>query len=86
VVVGDDLINKLENHEPVDWRDIQKSSVQIWAYRIDALRIPEFTGHLGVYKWTYDYDDFIGYMAVCFLLRRSVRVSGMQDHYKMVGN
>ena len=63
VVVGEELIKKLENHLPVDWRDIQKSSVQIWGYRLDDLRIPEVLGHPGIYKWTYAYDDFIGYMA-----------------------
>jgi CRISPR-associated endonuclease/helicase Cas3 len=63
VVIGTDLINRLENHEPVNWRDIQKSSVQIWGYRLEDLRIPEVQHHPGMYKWTYEYDDFIGYMA-----------------------
>jgi len=63
VIVDVELINKLENHLPVDWRDIQKSSVQIWGYRLDNLRIPEVLWHPGMYKWTYAYDDFIGYMA-----------------------
>jgi len=63
VVVGEELIRRLEDHSRVDWRDIQKSSVQIWGYRLDDLRIPEVTGHPGLYKWTYPYDDFIGYMA-----------------------
>ena len=63
VVVGEDLINRLETHQPTEWRDIQKSSVQIWGYRLDNLRIPEVLGHPGVYKWTYEYDDFVGYMA-----------------------
>lgn len=63
VVVGEDIVNKLENYLPVDWRDIQKSSVQIWGYRLDNLRIPEVLGHPGIYKWTYAYNDFIGYMA-----------------------
>jgi len=53
----------LESHLPIDWRDIQKSSVQIWGYRLDDLRIPEVLDHPGIYKWTYAYDDFIGYMA-----------------------
>jgi CRISPR/Cas system-associated endonuclease/helicase Cas3 len=61
VVVGE-LIEKLENHLPVNWRDIQKSSVQIWGYRLNGLRIPEILGRPGLYKWTYAYDDFIGYM------------------------
>jgi hypothetical protein len=63
VVVGDNLISRLEKYESVDWREIQKSSVQLWAYRLNALRIPEVTGHPGVYKWIYAYDDFIGFMA-----------------------
>ena len=63
VVVGEDLINRLESYQPATWRDIQKSSVQIWGYRLDDLRLPEVLGHPGVYKWTYEYDDFVGYMA-----------------------
>ena len=63
VVVSEILIKKLENHCQVDWRDMQKSSVQIWGYRLDNLHIPEIVGHPGVYKWTYPYNDFIGYMA-----------------------
>jgi len=63
VVVGAELISKLAGHHPVDWRDIQKSSVQIWGYRLDYLRIPEVERYRGMYKWIYEYDDFIGYMA-----------------------
>lgn len=63
VVVGEELIRKLEGHQPVDWRDIQKSSVQIWGYRLDKLGIPEFEKYHGMYKWVYEYNDFIGYMA-----------------------
>jgi len=63
VVVGDELIGKLEKHQKVHWQDIQRSSVQIWGYRLDDLRLPEVLGYPGVYKWTYDYNNFIGYMA-----------------------
>lgn len=63
VVVGEELIKKLESHYPVDWRDIQKSSVQIWGYRLEKLCIPEFERYRGMYKWIYEYNDFIGYMA-----------------------
>ena len=62
VVVGKELIDNLESYQPVNWRDVQNSSVQLWGYRLDALRIPEVLGHPGIYKWTYAYDDFIGYM------------------------
>jgi len=63
VVVDQSMVKKMELHLPVDWRDIQKTSVQIWGYRLDYLRIPEVSGHPGIYKWLYNYDDFIGYMA-----------------------
>ncbi len=63
VVVGKEAISKLENDLQVDWRDIQKTSVQIWGYRLDDLQVPEILGHPGMYKWTYAYDAFIGYMA-----------------------
>ena len=63
VVVDTEIVKKLEYHLSVDWRDIQKASVQIWGYRLDALRIPEILGHPGMYKWSYAYNDFIGYMA-----------------------
>jgi len=62
VVIGDDIVERLEKHLSVNWRDIQNSSVQIWGYRLDALRIPEVSGYRGIYRWTYAYDNFIGYM------------------------
>lgn len=63
VIVDSELVEKLENHVRVDWREIQKLSVQIWGYRLVEMRIPEVVGHPGMYKWNYAYDDFIGYMA-----------------------
>ena len=63
VVIGEELIKKIESHQQVSWREIQKSSVQIMGYRLDNLRIPEFGKYRGIYKWPYDYNDFIGYMA-----------------------
>ena len=62
VVVGDDLIRRIESFELVDWREIQKNSVQIWGYRIDALHIPELRRHSGVYAWNLGYSPFIGIM------------------------
>jgi CRISPR-associated endonuclease/helicase Cas3 len=63
VLVGEELIRKLESNLPVDWREVQKSSVQVWGYRLHDLSIPEVSGYPGIYKWAYAYDDFIGYMA-----------------------
>jgi len=63
VVIGQEIVDRLETHQPVSWRGIQKSSVQIWGYRLEYLRLPEVMDHPGIYKWIYDYNDFIGYMA-----------------------
>lgn len=62
-VVDKSVIERLEKYEKVDWQDIQKGSVQIWGYRLDALRTPEFPNHPGLFRWNLLYDDFIGYMA-----------------------
>ncbi|MCD4779998.1 MAG: CRISPR-associated protein [Candidatus Omnitrophica bacterium] len=63
VVVDDNLVQRLEKYEKVDWREIQKGSVRIWGYRLEALRIPEIITRTGIYKWNLEYDNFIGYMA-----------------------
>ena len=62
VVVGDDLIRRIESFEPVDWREIQKNSVQIWGYRIENLHVPEINRHPGVYAWHLAYSQFLGIM------------------------
>jgi CRISPR-associated endonuclease/helicase Cas3 len=62
-VVENSLIQKIERHEKIDWMVLQHGSVQIWGYKLEALRIPEFDEFPGVYKWNLDYDDFLGYMA-----------------------
>lgn len=63
VVVDTALVKRLAHHQSVDWREIQTCSVQIWGYRLTELRLPEISGHPGLYEWTYDYNDFVGYMA-----------------------
>jgi len=63
VVINENTVWKMENHYPLTWRDIQNTSVQIWGYRLKGLQVPEISGHPGIYKWVYHYDDFIGYMA-----------------------
>lgn len=57
------VIERLQRHLPVGWREIQKSSVQIWGYRLEILKLPEIHGYRGLYKWVYPYDSFLGYMA-----------------------
>lgn len=45
----------------VDWRDLQKKSVQMAHYKLIQLRTPEILP--GLYEWNLMYDDFLGYMA-----------------------
>lgn len=61
VVVDKQLINRLEQYQPVNWKEIQQGSVQIWGYRLEALKVQEIRD--GIYKWNYPYNDLLGYMA-----------------------
>ncbi len=62
VLVNADVVRRVETFESVDWRDIQRNSVQIWGYNIDKLQIPELAHHPGMYKWHLAYSPFLGYM------------------------
>ena len=62
VVVGADLVERIEAFQPVDWREIQRNSVQLWGYRIDDLHVPEMNRHPGVFKWHLKYSNFLGCM------------------------
>lgn len=62
VIVDPEVADSLENYERVNWKNVHRASVQIWGYRLDKLRVPEITGHPGMYKWEYGYDCFLGYM------------------------
>ena len=46
----------------VDWKEIQRRSVQVWKYRIDDLHIPEIRRHPGVFSWHLKYSSFLGIM------------------------
>lgn len=63
VVVNQSLIESLKNYESVNWKQVQDYSVQIWGYKLESLKIPEFHNYPGLYYWTYEYDSFLGYMA-----------------------
>lgn len=63
VLIDKSIKEKIKQNIKVNWLDIQNGSVQIWGYRLDALRIPEIPGVKGLHEWNYDYDNFIGYMA-----------------------
>jgi hypothetical protein len=73
-VVDSGLVQRIERHEKIDWLTLQRGSVQIWGYKLEALRIPEFAQLPGIYKWNLGYDSFLGYMAG--LLKVEAFVSG----------
>ena len=62
VVIDEKIITRLETYQPVTWQDIQQSSVQIWGYRLNDLRVQEIHGKPDMYKWDLAYDNFLGYM------------------------
>ncbi|MHB9012619.1 MAG: DEAD/DEAH box helicase [Ignavibacteriaceae bacterium] len=65
VLIDQELIRKLENYQKVDPKDINRKSVQIWATKINKLRVEALIGSSdsGLYVWPYEYDpDFLGYM------------------------
>ena len=63
VVISKSLIERIEKCEPVDWRELQRHSVQLYATKVEGLRLREAPGLRNVFFWDLAYDDFLGYMA-----------------------
>jgi len=68
VVVQSELIQRLENPDRSqwpDWRELMLGSVQLWANRLDAGKLPvKPLGHDGeLWAWIGEYNPFLGYMA-----------------------
>ena len=68
VVVEADLIQRLENPDRSQWpgwRELMLGSVQLWANRLDAGKLPlKPLGHDGeIWAWVGEYNPFLGYMA-----------------------
>jgi CRISPR-associated endonuclease/helicase Cas3 len=68
VVAEPGLIRRLENPDRSqwpDWRELMLGSVQLWAKRLDAGKLPvKPIGHDGeLWAWIGEYDSFLGYMA-----------------------
>lgn len=59
-VVDADVAERLHAGK-VNWRELQKVSVQIAKYKLDELRIPHIVDE--IYHWNLEYDHFLGYMA-----------------------
>jgi CRISPR-associated protein Cas4 len=60
-IVDDKLAEKIKRNEKVDWRDVQKNSVQIQYYKCAQYGSEEILP--GLYQWNLLYNDFLGYMA-----------------------
>jgi CRISPR-associated endonuclease/helicase Cas3 len=62
VVVSQSLQDRLKRWEAVDWQELQKHSVQVYADKVDNLGLESAPGMADVYFWNLPYDDFLGYM------------------------
>jgi CRISPR-associated endonuclease/helicase Cas3 len=62
-VVDEDLIRRLERHEPVNATELQKLSVHVPRYRKDEYTLKPITGYQDIHAWNLKYDAFLGYMA-----------------------
>ena len=64
VVVDPALVERLNEGGRVPWRELLRGSVQLWAKRVEQLKIQRVNGHEELYYWTGAYDsEFLGYMA-----------------------
>jgi CRISPR-associated endonuclease/helicase Cas3 len=63
VIVDEDLCRRIENHDRIDFREIQQKSVAIYTAKAIGYAVAPLRGHEGLHAWTLAYDDFLGYMA-----------------------
>jgi CRISPR-associated endonuclease/helicase Cas3 len=63
VVISKSLAARIEKGESVDWRELQRHSVQIYATKVEGLRLREAPGLRDVFFWDLEYNEFLGYMA-----------------------
>ena len=63
VVISKSLVMRIERGESVDWRELQRHSVQLYATKVEGLSLRESPALQDVFFWDLPYDDFIGYMA-----------------------
>jgi CRISPR-associated endonuclease/helicase Cas3 len=75
VVINNEIINAIKNYNKVSWQDIQKHSVRIYGHNLERYAIEEFMP--GMYKWTLDYDDFLGIMAGALIVIKAISGEGL---------
>lgn len=70
VVVDRALASRLRSGHRVGFRTLLENSVQLWAHKIDELRLEALPGERELFVWPYEYEpDFLGYMAGALKLR-----------------
>jgi len=67
VVIDRDMTDRICRGN-IDWKELQKNSVQIAKYKLDELRTPEVLED--IYIWNLNYNDFLGYMAGIIQLKK----------------
>ncbi len=68
LAVVDASIAEQLRYGKVNWRELQKASVQIAKYKLDELRTPHIVDD--IYRWNLEYDGFLGYMAGIVKLKK----------------
>lgn len=82
VIIDDLLADAIRKGEKISRIELMRYSVQIWASKIDKLRLEPLTksgssSDSDLYLWQYDYDpDFLGYMQGVLKLEEFISVGG----------
>ncbi len=71
VVVDDQIKSQIAQRQPLDFQELLRGSIQLWATKIDKLGLERLPGRRELYAWNHAYDpDFLGYMAGVLALQR----------------
>jgi CRISPR-associated endonuclease/helicase Cas3 len=69
-IIDRQLIEKINNHKDVSWREIQNKSVRVREKILRQLSIQESYRFPGVFLWTAEYSSFLGYMEAVLKLNK----------------
>ena len=62
-IVDENIKKRIKNNMPINYREIQENSVQIWRNKIDSFGVTPCEEKSGIYFWNFGYDpNFLGYM------------------------
>jgi len=70
LVVVDSTVAERLKYGEMNWRELQRVSVQIAKYKLDELRTPIIMDN--IYRWNLDYDTFLGYMSGIVKLKKYI--------------